>query len=83
MREDAEWDEGHIEGANLMNFKALNEHLGDIGMGPADSLSVVCDGGVRSSTACSILLRHGYARVHNVTGGMGAWNAADLPTVRD
>ncbi len=83
VREDAEWDEGHIEGASQMNFKVLDEHLGDIGMGPADSLSVVCGGGVRSSTACSILLRHGYARVHNVTGGMGAWSAADLPTVRD
>ena len=51
------------------------------GLGPGDAVAVVCASGVRSSTACSILLRNGYQRVHNVTGGMGAWNAAALPTV--
>lgn len=32
----------------------------------------MCAGGVRSSTASSILLRNGYRRVHNIRGGMGA-----------
>ncbi|MCS5701833.1 MAG: rhodanese-like domain-containing protein, partial [Acidobacteria bacterium] len=43
-------------------------------------VAVLCAGGIRSSTACSILLRNGYRRVYNVTGGMGAWTAANLPT---
>jgi hydroxyacylglutathione hydrolase len=83
VREQAEWDEGYVEGATLMNFKVLEEHLGELDLDPEDRVSVVCAGGVRSSTACSILLRHGYRHVHNVTGGMGAWKAAELPTVSD
>lgn len=81
VREEAEWDEGHIEGASSMSFKVLGDHLDEIGIGPVDEVAVVCASGVRSSTACSILLRNGYEKVCNVTGGMSAWNAARLPTV--
>lgn len=39
--------------------------------------------GYRSTVAASILLRHGYRRVSNLSGGMTAWEAAGLPTVAD
>ncbi len=81
VREAAEWNDGHIEGAASMSFKILADHLDEIGIAPEDPVAVLCAGGIRSSAACSILLRNGYKRVHNVTGGMGAWNAANLPTV--
>ncbi len=81
VREPDEWDEGHIEGAASMSVKVLADHLEEIGIAPEDPVAVLCGGGIRSSTACSILLRNGYKRVYNVTGGMGAWNAANLPTV--
>lgn len=83
VREEAEWDEGHIEGASPMSFKVLGDHLDEIGIGPVDEVAVVCATGIRSSTACSILLRNGYENIYNVTGGMSAWNAARLPTVTD
>ena len=44
---------------------------------------MTCAGGIRSSTACSILQRNGYEHVHNLTGGMAAWKAARLPMVTD
>ncbi len=81
VRERDEWNDGHIEGAASMSFKILADHLDEIGIAPEDPVAVLCAGGIRSSAACSILLRNGYKRVHNVTGGMGAWNAANLPTV--
>lgn len=86
VREADEWDEGHVEGAVSMSFKVLEEHLGDLDdldIGPGDRVAVMCAGGVRSSTACSILQRRGYTDVHNTTGGMGAWKDAELPTVVD
>jgi hydroxyacylglutathione hydrolase len=46
-------------------------------------LAVVCGGGYRSTVAASLLLRHGFRQVLNVTGGMGGWQAADLPTVAE
>ena len=81
VRERDEWDEGHIEGAASMSVKVLADQLEEIGIGPEAPVAVLCEAGIRSSTACSILLRNGYRRVYNVTGGMGAWNAAHLPTV--
>lgn len=83
VREPDEWHQGHVRGAATMSFKVLEQHLADIGVAPHEEVAVMCAGGVRSSTACSILLRHGYRGVHNVTGGMGAWRAASLPTVTD
>jgi rhodanese-related sulfurtransferase len=66
-----------------MSFKLLDQHLDEIGISPEEHVSVICAAGIRSSTACSILLRRGFENVNNVTGGMTAWNAADLPKVTD
>ena len=81
VREPEEWNAGHIAGASSMSFKHLEQRLDEIGIGPEEQVSVVCAMGIRSSTACSILLRNGYENVHNITGGIGAWKAAGLPTV--
>jgi len=83
VREADEWDKGHIGGASSMSFKSLEGQLAEIGIGSEDPVSVTCAGGVRSSTACSILQRAGYEHVHNITGGMAAWKAAKLPVVTD
>lgn len=83
VREADEWSAGHIDDAATMSFKLLAGRIAEIGIGADEELSVVCAGGVRSSIACSILLRNGYTGLRNVTGGMGAWRAAKLPTVAD
>lgn len=43
---------------------------------------LICGEGIRSSTAASILLHHGFPRAANVPGGMGHWLTAGYPTVR-
>ena len=40
------------------------------------SIAVTCATGQRSSTAISMLRRHGYKHLYNVTGGMEAWEKA-------
>ena len=81
VRETSEWDAGHIGGAHYMNFRFLADRIDELELAIDGRMSVLCGGGVRSSTACSILLRNGFRRVRNVTGGMGAWAAARLPMV--
>lgn len=81
VRETSEWDEGHIDGANYMNYKTLRQNIDELALQPNDHISVLCAGGLRSSTACSILARHGYNNIYNVTGGMLAWDSARLPMV--
>jgi hydroxyacylglutathione hydrolase len=83
VREPDEYEQGHVEGAASMSFKVLEERFSELPLTPDDQIALVCAGGVRSSTASSILLRRGFRNLLNVTGGMGAWRAAGLPTTRD
>lgn len=45
-------------------------------------LLVSCGAGIRSAKAVAALEQAGYTALTDVAGGMGAWNAAGLPTVR-
>ena len=38
-----------------------------------------CGSGLRSQIAASLLQKHGYPRVRNLTGGFEAWEDAGLP----
>ncbi len=83
VREDEEWDNGHIEGAFHMNFKKMGKNDLELPFSKNDTLAIICGGGIRSSTGASLLLRHGYQEVKNVAGGMNAWRAAGFKTVPD
>ena len=81
VRETAEWYAGHIATAHYMNFKVLRERIDQTALHADQHISVVCAGGIRSSTASSVLMMHGFEHIYNVTGGMTAWKAAALPMV--
>jgi glyoxylase-like metal-dependent hydrolase (beta-lactamase superfamily II)/rhodanese-related sulfurtransferase len=73
---------GHISGALLVPLDALEHRLPKL-VGYADhEVVTVCRAGARSATAAAILRRAGFRRVHNLSGGMLAWNAAGLPVQR-
>ncbi|MEE9276749.1 MAG: rhodanese-like domain-containing protein [bacterium] len=81
VREDGEWAEGHIEGARHMNFKSMGDRAVEFPFPREESLALVCATGLRSSTGTSLLRRHGFRNVRNVTGGMTAWRAAGYGVV--
>ncbi len=83
VREPSEWDEGHIPGSSQMSFKTLGGRLAELGLDPDRPVVTTCASGMRSSTAASVLRRHGFRHVANLTGGMNAWHAAGLPVARD
>jgi len=73
VRNDNEWNEGHIPGAIHIPLGQLKQRIGEI---PADGEVVVhCQGGGRSSIAASLLLKTGRKKVANLTGGYKAWKA--------
>jgi hydroxyacylglutathione hydrolase len=80
IRSDSEWESGHIEGAMHLMGGWVEERLAELPP-PAEDLAVVCAGGYRSTVVASVLARHGYRRLFNVTGGMGAWKRSSLPVV--
>ncbi|WAP51921.1 rhodanese-like domain-containing protein [Arthrobacter sp. ATA002] len=80
VREDYEWEAGHIDGAIHIPLDALPERLDDLD--PDQDLAVICRTGGRSARATAWLESHGYSAV-NVNGGMGAWLEAGKPMVSD
>jgi rhodanese-related sulfurtransferase len=80
VREDDEWQAGHIDGA-------LHIPLGDVPSRVAeipeqDEIVVVCRAGGRSARAVAWLLSNGVDAV-NLDGGMGAWADAGRPMVSE
>lgn len=80
VREDYEWEAGHIDGALHIPLDSLPERLADLD--PDQDLAVICRTGGRSARATAWLESHGYSAV-NVSGGMGAWLEAGKPMVSD
>jgi phage shock protein E len=74
VREDFEYDAGHIPGAILVPLGQIPNRLDEI---PKDKTVIaVCRSGNRSSQATNFLREQGFDNVHNMTGGMNAWSQA-------
>ncbi len=77
VRAPGERAQKHIAGS--LNFP-LNHLQHDLEKLPKDRpLLVHCAGGYRSSIAASLLQRRGFRRVSEMAGGIGGWEAANLP----
>ena len=72
VREQSEWDGGHIEGAILMPWNSgyLQAHHTEL---PTNMLIVHCASGGRSAAACNWLTDNGHTNVHNMLYGYGKW----------
>jgi hydroxyacylglutathione hydrolase len=77
VRARAEWDTGHIAGAQLHPLNGLRASMS--ALDHAAPIAVHCKGGYRSTIACSLLEAAGFQQVMNVAGGFDAWAAAGLP----
>ena len=74
VREPEEYQAGHIPGAVLMPLRELPSHLDEI---PKDKTVVaVCRSGNRSAKAADFLRQTGFDNIHNMQGGMLAWEQA-------
>ena len=80
VRESFEWELGYIEGSLLIPLGEIWQRGEEID--PDREAILICEEGIRSSTAASILLHRGFPRAANVPGGIGDWFRASHPTVR-
>ncbi len=79
VRSPGEWKSGHIAGATHIPGGQLPKHTSEV---PQTEVNVICGSGYRSSIASSVLKRAGWKNIVNVVGGMTAWHAQHLPTVK-
>jgi hydroxyacylglutathione hydrolase len=80
VRTEGEWNAGHIDGAIHIHGGLLQSR--SVELEYDRPTLVVCGSGYRASIAASFLQRQGFSDVANVLGGMTAWKAAELPTVK-
>ena len=77
VREPIEWEMGHVPGAFLISLGTLRERLHEL---PLEAgITVICEAGIRSSSAASILQAEGFAGGVNVPEGTGGYRRAGLP----
>lgn len=79
VREQVEWEHGHIAGAVHIPLMELTERLAEVPAGPT---IVVCKVGGRSAHATAYLVQQGHDAA-NLDGGMVDWADADRPMVSE
>ena len=79
VREQVEWDHGHIPGATHVPMRELPDARDEL---PAGEVLVVCRVGARSSQVVQWLQQTGHPAV-NLDGGMIEWVAAGRPIVSE
>ena len=79
VRNETEWNEGHIPGAKHMMLGYLMERADEVVNG--QPIVVHCRTGARSAIGASILKAKGAKQVMNLQGGIRDWAAAKLPLV--
>ncbi|WP_079477777.1 MBL fold metallo-hydrolase [Halobacillus salinus] len=77
VRNQNEWNEGHIQGAERILLGELQENLDQI---PTGKTPIVhCQSGKRSAIAASVLQANGFKDVLNLTGGFSAYQKEYQP----
>jgi adenylyltransferase/sulfurtransferase len=78
VREPAEYALSNLGGV-LIPVDKLPQRLGELDK--HREIIVHCKGGVRSTTACELLIANGFTNVKNLAGGIVAWAKKIDPTM--
>lgn len=82
VREPSEYASGHLDRAiNIPSGKAV-QRLDELTAFKDRNIIVYCRSGARSTSVCVILAKNGFEKIHNLKGGILAWEAAKLPVVK-
>lgn len=80
VREQEEWDAGHMAEATLMQLGELETRRNELD--PSVPTVIVCRSGRRSLIAAEYLDQLGFSNARSLAGGMIAWAEASQPIAR-
>ncbi len=80
VRTEEEWDEGHLKGAKRVDFTADGFlEKAKVALDSKKPVLVYCRSGGRSAKATKALREAGFTTVHDMAGGITAWEKAGKP----
>ena len=82
VREDSEYKQGHIANALHIPLGQLKQRLNELDKYRDHTLVIYCRTGHRSNNAAALLSKRGFDKVHNLAGGLVAWQNANLPVTK-
>ncbi len=81
VRDDKEYKNGHIKGARSVPVNQLDKQMHELEKHKEKSVVVYCDNGMRTSRVTGKLRKLGFTDLHSISGGLVAWEKANLPVV--
>jgi rhodanese-related sulfurtransferase len=83
VREDNEWNRGHIPGAIHLSKGIIERDIENAIPDKSAEIILYCGGGFRSALAADNLQKMGYRNVLSMDGGWRGWTAANYPITTD
>jgi rhodanese-related sulfurtransferase len=83
VREDLEWQKGHLPNAIHIGKGVLECHIEKIIPNQNAAIVLYCGGGYRSALAALALQNMGYTQVVSMDGGVHGWCQMGLPLTAD
>ncbi len=83
VREDNEWEKGHVPGAVHMGRGVIERDIETRVPETSTKMILYCGGGFRSALVADNLQKMGYTNVESMDGGWRGWVASGLPTKKD
>lgn len=82
VRDSAGFATGHVRDAKNIPLKELPNRVAELEKFKSKTVIVVCQSGMQSAKATSILKKAGFNEVVSLTGGLAAWQAQGLPVAK-
>ena len=82
VRTPSEFNEGHIEGASLIDFQSGNFENEITSLNKNQTYAIYCRSGNRSGEAVKVMTEAGFTKIYNLDGGVIDWASAGLPLVK-
>lgn len=81
VRSDSEYKSGHIINARHMPVNNFDKHIHELDKFKEKDIVIYCDSGMRASKAAGKLKKNGFTSLSTISGGLTAWEKANLPIV--
>jgi rhodanese-related sulfurtransferase len=79
LRDGGDYKTGHVPAAVNIPFGSLESRVGELKKFKGKPIIVCCSPGTSLSKVGSLLKSNGFETLHNLSGGLSAWQTANLP----